>query len=72
MEQIEHPQISNALRTGWPDGKAPVDPKCPVCGSECSFIFRRCREGDVLGCEDCTQTEDAWEAAECFPERNEL
>ncbi len=69
MEQLQHPQISNALRTGWPTGKAPDEPACPICGENCSSIFRD-RWGNILGCEDCVKSEDAWEAAECFPERN--
>ena len=68
MEQLEHPQITNALRTGWPDGKKPEYPKCPVCGQDCGELFKDIL-GNVLGCDECVRPTNAWEAPECFPEK---
>lgn len=61
-----HPVIQNMERTGYPDGKAPVYPHCPVCGKECGTIYHD-REGDIFGCDECIQTTDAWSTEECFP-----
>ena len=36
----DHPVIQNMERTGYPDGKEPTFPICPVCGEECEEIFR--------------------------------
>ena len=35
----DHPVIQNMERTGYPDGKEPTFPICPVCGEECEEIF---------------------------------
>jgi hypothetical protein len=61
---IEHPEITNALRTGYPHGE-PEYPHCPICGAETDHIYRHA-EGDIIGCEDCVSIESAWEAEECF------
>lgn len=66
MNQLEHPAVSNALRTGWPDGKAPQEPICPVCQSPCGEIYVS-TQGYIVGCDECIKTKDAWEEPECFP-----
>lgn len=63
---MEHPTITNALRTGYPNGD-PAWPHCPVCGAECESIYRH-DEGDIIGCDQCCSMESAWEANECFEE----
>ncbi len=63
---LEHPIITNMERTGYPDGKEPVYPRCPVCGKACEEIIRD-RDLNIVGCENCISTADAWEEPECFP-----
>lgn len=64
----DHPVIQNCERSGWPDGKEQPGPRCPVCGSECSDVIKT-RSGEIVGCDECLCTADAWEEDECFPER---
>jgi hypothetical protein len=40
-------------------------PCCPLCGEECDTLFYD-RFGDIVGCDNCVTTRDAWEVAECF------
>lgn len=35
-------------------------PICPVCGSECDTLYRD-KFGDIVGCDECISTVDAWE-----------
>lgn len=35
-------------------------PECPLCDEECQTIYRSC-DGDILGCEHCVSSVDAWE-----------
>ncbi len=66
----DHPVIRNMERTGYPDGKAPTYPRCPVCGAECDTVYRSMENLDtIVGCDECIKTADAWEASECFPEK---
>jgi hypothetical protein len=67
---LDHPTIRNCERTGWPDGHEPPAPVCPVCGGECSEIYHD-KWFNLLGCDLCVTSSDAWEVNECFPERNE-
>ena len=67
MNIPDHPEIANALRTGYARGKEPDYPVCPVCGSATDAVYS---DGvNVLGCPDCINTVDAWEEEECFPEK---
>ncbi len=66
----DHPVIQNMERTGYPDGKEPAYPHCPVCGEECETVYID-RTGDCVGCDICMNTKDAWEAPECFPEQED-
>ena len=56
----ENPIIANYLRTGYPDGKEPEYPCCPVCGEQCETFFKDER-GYIFGCENCVEEVDAWE-----------
>ncbi len=67
----DHPIIENMERTGWPDGKEPPVPICPVCGSECSTIYRVRFLDEIIGCDECLVSSDAWECKECFKEDEE-
>ena len=64
----DHPEIRNALETGYPSGKVPEYPHCPVCGAECSTVYF-C-DLEIVGCDECVTSHDAWETDKCFPERN--
>jgi len=48
----DHPVIQNMERTGYPDGKEPTFPICPVCGEECEEIFRD-KDLNIVGCDIC-------------------
>ena len=37
-------------------------PKCPVCGEECETLYRD--SNDIVGCEHCIKTVDAYEYME--------
>ena len=61
----DNPIIRNMERTGYPDGKEPPQPRCPVCGAETDTVYS---DGvNVQGCPECLMTMDAWEEPECFP-----
>ncbi len=59
----DHPVIQNMERTGYPSGREPEFPKCPVCDAECDTIYIG-HNGDYIGCENCVTTRDAWEVIE--------
>lgn len=59
-----HPQIANALRTGYPNGE-PTYPHCPVCGAECSEIYMD-ENGVIFACDECCKKKSAWDIEECF------
>ena len=48
----DHPVIENLMATGWPDGKEPPVPHCPVCGAECDTAYKD-RFGEIVGCDNC-------------------
>lgn len=62
----DHPDIRNAERTGYPNGEVQY-PHCPICGAECSTVYYV--ETQIVGCDECITTGDAWEEDRCF-ERN--
>lgn len=70
MDIPDHPIIQSMERTGYPDGKEPQTPICPICGEECETIYKE-MYGSILGCDICISREDAWDVDECFPERSE-
>ncbi|MCM1439196.1 MAG: hypothetical protein NC131_08340 [Roseburia sp.] len=57
----DHPIIQNCERTGYPDGRAPDYPICPICGAECDTIYKD-RDGTIFGCDECVSSVDAWDA----------
>ena len=64
---MDHPEIENALRTGYPHGE-PDYPHCPICDFEAETFYKDSM-GDVIGCENCITEVDAWEEtanAECY------
>lgn len=60
---LEHPAITNTIRTGYPDGE-PRWPRCPICGQECKTIFWK--ETEVVGCDECLEQQRAWDYQEDF------
>lgn len=70
METPDHPIVQNLERTGYPDGKEPVFPICPVCGEECDTMYKD-RYGAYVGCDACMETVNAGDADICFPEEEE-
>lgn len=66
-EVFDHPVIRNMERTGYPDGKEPAYPRCPICGKECETIYKD-KEFSIVGCDICIRNVDAWDAKECFEE----
>ena len=67
MVQIpDDPIIAHLERYGVPPGIDDREPICPVCGSECSTIYKdACNE--IVGCDECISTHDAVDIDECFP-----
>jgi hypothetical protein len=51
--------------TGYPDGKYPKYPRCPVCGRECDTIYKNTIDNEIVGCDECISREDPWEIPEC-------
>ena len=51
------PYIREAEMYGMP---SPDPVHCPVCGKECEEIYKD-KDGDVVGCEHCVQSEDAYQ-----------
>ena len=66
MHEPENPIVANLERTGYPDGKEPEYPHCPVCGEETDTIYKS-KDGDIVGCDNCITTSDAWYESQCFP-----
>lgn len=59
--------IAHLERYGVPPGIDDREPICPVCGSECSTIYKdACNE--IVGCDECISTHDAVDIDECFRE----
>lgn len=68
MNDLEHPDITSALLTGYPTWIRPErEPRCPCCGSECDTVYVD-RQGEIFGCECCVATKDPWDVDECFDE----
>lgn len=68
MNIPDHPIIHNCELTGYSDGREPDYPHCPVCGSECEFIYR-VEGSEIVGCDRCISAIDSWEVPECFPDK---
>ena len=44
----------------WNSPPPEREPVCPVCGESCDTFYRD-KAGDVVGCENCVTSYDAWE-----------
>lgn len=55
----DHPVIRNMERTGYPDGKEPEYPHCPVCREpEACEVYEQLEDG-IVGCEACITKQNA-------------
>lgn len=54
------PTIRNCEETGYPDRREDKEPTCPICGGGCDTIYKN-NEGDIVGCNDCIKSVEAWE-----------
>lgn len=68
LDLPDHPVIQQMERTGYPDGREPGIAHCPICGQECETIYRD-QHGDIFGCGECIRIDDAYDVAECFPDK---
>lgn len=57
MIQLEHPDITRIMRDGPHD---PPLPRCPVCGEETDTFYRD-MDHDIVGCDNCIHSVDAWD-----------
>lgn len=55
------PDIRMTEATGYPSETN--WPRCPVCGEECETIYYG-KWMDIVGCDMCLETRNAWEWAE--------
>lgn len=61
MIQIpDDPIIRMMERTGYPSERYQDEPRCPVCGELCETLYKD-RYGDIVGCDECITTLNAWE-----------
>lgn len=67
----DHPAIRNAERTGFCDGREDREPVCPICENVCETIYRRRRDGEVLGCDVCIKTVEPEDESGCWPDKTD-
>lgn len=65
----DDPIISCMERTGYPPWHRDETPICPVCGAECTTVFKS--DGEIVGCDCCLKESWADEEEDCFPRRDE-
>lgn len=71
MRAIPDDPIINAMeRTGYPSWRRTDAPVCPICGAECSIVYKDAT-GDIVGCDECLTPTDATDEEECFRGWNE-
>lgn len=67
MKQIpDHPDIARCLCTGYAH---PIQetPRCPFCNAEVDSYLKSKISGEIVGCENCVPSVDAWEEGENAP-----
>lgn len=79
MENIQHPDITAAERTGYPaipsiwyliketvvTNTKYAPSICPICLEECYKVYRNYKK-NIVGCDNCITECDAIDADECF------
>lgn len=63
---LEDPRISTTMAWGYPEKDEPPEPRCPRCGCVCETVFLI--DEEVVGCNECVETMNAWECEECYGE----
>ena len=59
----DHPDISRCLCTGYAHPLKAV-PHCPMCGEEVDSYLKSRISGEIVGCEYCVPSVDAYEEDE--------
>ena len=67
MQIPDDPIIHAMQRTGFPPWHKNEEPRCPCCGSDCSTVYKV--DGEIVGCDNCVNSFDAWDEEDCFPNR---
>ena len=67
----DHPTVRDMERSGYPGGKAPRYPRCPVCGRECETVVVDIY-GTIFACDNCVREKEAWGLPECYPGKEDL
>lgn len=57
----DHPVIQNMEQTGYPDGREPEYPRCPVCGRVADTFYYSIHHQEYVGCENCLRAQESWE-----------
>lgn len=52
--------ITNCERTGYPDGKEPEMPRCPICKKQCFDFYKNTKGQEIVGCENCIKILDSY------------
>ena len=66
MQDMDRPEIRQMEHFGA--ARREQEPRCPVCGAECEWIYRY-RGLDAAGCERCLERTDAWKEDACGENR---
>jgi len=48
-------------RSGCPYADNDIMPDCPICGAECDSYHVAKRSGEIVGCDECLESIDAWD-----------
>lgn len=60
--------IRNLQDTGYRDGKDPTYPGLPRSAEQTCETIYISADNEIVGCDQCMTTRDAWEVTECFGE----
>jgi len=62
MQDIpDDPRVRDAMINGVPEGTVI---RCPCCGEEAESFFKDKKTGEILGCDECIETVDAFDEYE--------
>lgn len=59
----DHPVVRNMERTGYPNGKEPKIPRCPMCDEETETFYKTIGS-EIVGCDKCISAVSAWDETE--------
>lgn len=66
----DDPLIRYAEKNGFAPWNVPQEPRCPVCGGECEYVYKDIH-GVIVGCDECLSEYAACKEDECFQEDDE-